>query len=106
MPIPTPSAHTSVFIFLLNNPGAALDRRYARECSRSRDAHYTQLSQPRKGFEEDFFYYFLRQLEVLQSGPRDSTGDACLGFLAAQEHKRPGGRVDKRRSQQNPRGVH
>jgi hypothetical protein len=26
MPFPTPSAHTSVFIFLLNSSGVALDR--------------------------------------------------------------------------------
>jgi hypothetical protein len=41
MPIPTPSAHTSVFIFLLNNAALAMDRSHARGSPRGKEAYYT-----------------------------------------------------------------
>jgi hypothetical protein len=58
MPIPTPSAHTSVFIFLLNNAALAMDRSHARGSPRGKEAYYTHRPFPCKRFLEDFSVLF------------------------------------------------
>ncbi len=65
MPIPTKSAHTSVFIFLLNNAALAVDRRKARRSSQESGwSHF----EPAGGFP--LWLDLALQLAIFRSSPR------------------------------------